>query len=124
VHVRLALLLLNYLVLKAAFFVDTLPPVVVVKQETGLKLEYTLHTREKRDLERKCWENIDILMKVVRCVQSRPASAVDSILRSVAVQNLLRLLACFVHNRPPSPKFQILPRQLRLMADRAAGLSI
>jgi hypothetical protein len=80
VHVRLALLFLNYRVLKAPFFVDTLPPVVVVKQETGLKLENTLHTREKRDLERKCWENIDILMKVVRCVQSRPASAVDSIL--------------------------------------------
>jgi hypothetical protein len=51
-------------------------------------------TREKRDLERKCGENIDILVKVVRCVQSRPASTVDSVLRSVAVQNLLAGLLC------------------------------
>jgi hypothetical protein len=63
-------------------------------------------------------------VKVVRCVHSRPASAVGSVLRSVAEQNRLRWLACFVHNRSPSPKFQILPSQLRLTADRAAGLSI
>ncbi len=47
---------------------------------------------------------------------------VDSVLRSDAVQNLLCWLACFVHNGPPSPKFQI--SQLRQMADRAASLSI
>jgi hypothetical protein len=81
-------------------------------------------TREKRDLERKCRENIDILVKVVRCVHSRPASAVDTVLRSVAVQNLLGWLACSVHNGPPSPKFQILPSQLRQRADRAASLSV
>ncbi len=44
--------------------------------------------------------------------------------RSVAVQNILCWLACCVHNRPPSPKFQIFPSQLRQTADRAAGLSI
>jgi hypothetical protein len=33
-------------------------------------------------------------------------------------------LACSVHNGPPSPKFQILPGQLRQTADRAACLSI
>jgi hypothetical protein len=48
------------------------------------------------------------------------ASTVDS----VAVQNILCWLACSVHNGPPSPKFQILPSQLRQTADRAAGLCI
>ncbi len=52
------------------------------------------------------------------------ASSVYSVLRSVALQNTLCWLAYFVHNRPPSPKFQILPSQLRLTADRASGLSI
>ncbi len=33
-------------------------------------------------------------------------------------------VACCVHNGPPSPKFQILPSQLRQTADRAAGLCI
>jgi hypothetical protein len=33
-------------------------------------------------------------------------------------------LACFVHNGPPSPEFQILASQLRQRVDRAAGLSI
>jgi hypothetical protein len=42
----------------------------------------------------------------------------------VAVQNILGWLAYFVHNEPPSPKFQILPSQLRQTADRAAGLYI
>jgi hypothetical protein len=88
-----------------------------IKKRTG-------PAREKRDLERKCRENIDILVKVVRWVQSRPASTVDSVLRSVAVQNLLRWPACYVHNRPPSPKFQIPPSQLRQRADRAASLSV
>ncbi len=32
------------------------------------------------------------------------------------------LAGCSVHNGPPSPKFQILPSQLRQTADRAAGL--
>jgi hypothetical protein len=82
--------------------------------------------REKRDLERKCWENIEISVKVVCCVHNRPASTVESVLRSVALQDIhvLCRLACFVHNRPPSPKFQIFPSQLRLTADRAASLSI
>jgi hypothetical protein len=53
----------------------------------------------------------------------QPAQYVGSVLRSVAVQNLLRWLACFVHNRPPSPKFQILPSQLRRSAGRDASLS-
>jgi hypothetical protein len=83
-----------------------------------------VRTREKRDLERKCQENIDIWVKVVRCVQSRPASAVDSVLRSDAVQNKLCWLACSVHKGPPSPKFQIPPSQLRQRADRAAGRSV
>ncbi len=62
---------------------------------------------------------------MVNCVHIRPpASTVYSVLRSVAVQNILCWLACCVHNRPPSPKFQILPSQLRQTADRAAGLSI
>ncbi len=43
---------------------------------------------------------------------------------AVAVQNLLCWLACYVHNGPPSPKFQIPPSQLRQPADRAAGLSV
>ncbi len=48
-----------------------------------------------------------------------------SVLRSVAVQNLLCWLACFVlYNRPPSPKFQIFPSQLSQTAVRAAGLGI
>jgi hypothetical protein len=38
------------------------------------------------------------------------------------LQNILCRLACFVHNSPTSPKFQILPSQLRLTADRAAGI--
>ncbi len=80
--------------------------------------------REKRDLERKRWENIDIWVKVVRCVHNKPANTVDSVLHLIAVQNLLCWLACFVLNGPPSPKFQILPSQLRQTADRAAGLSI
>ncbi len=63
-------------------------------------------------------------MEVVHCVHIRPASTVYSVLRSVAVQNILCWLACCVHNRPPSPKFQIFPSQLRQTADRAAGLSI
>ncbi len=50
------------------------------------------------------------------------ASPVYSVLRSAKVQNILCWLACFVHNGPPSPKFQILPSQLRLTADRAVGL--
>ncbi len=41
------------------------------------------------------------------------ASTVDSVLRSDAVQNILCWLACSVHNGPHSPKFQILPSQLR-----------
>ncbi len=52
------------------------------------------------------------------------ARIVDSVLRLDAVQNLLCWLACFIHNRPPSPNFQIFHRQLRQMADRAVGLSI
>jgi hypothetical protein len=56
-------------------------------------------------------------VKVDRCVQSRPASTVDSVQRSVIVQKL----ACFLDDGPPSPKFQILPSQLRQTADRAAG---
>ncbi len=83
-----------------------------------------MYTREKKDLERKFRENIDISVKVVRPVQSWPASTVYYVLRSVAVQNILCWLACFVHNGPPSPKFQILPSQLRQRADRAAGLCI
>jgi hypothetical protein len=43
---------------------------------------------------------------MVRCVQSRPASIVFSVLRLIAVQNILCWLACFVHNGPPSLKFQ------------------
>jgi hypothetical protein len=87
----------------------------------------TVYTREKRDLERKCRENIDIWVKVVHYVHSRPACTVYStvfctVIRSV--QNILCWLACSVHNRPPSPKFQFLPSQLRQRADRAAGLSI
>ncbi len=80
--------------------------------------------REKRDLERKCRENIDIWVKVVRWVHCRPASTEDSVLGSDAVQNLLCWLACYVLSGPPSPKFQITPSQLRQRADRAAGLSI
>ncbi len=57
-------------------------------------------------------------------VYTQPACIVDSVLRSDAVQNLLCWLACFVHNGPPSPKFQIFPSQLRQTADRAASLSI
>ncbi len=57
-------------------------------------------------------------IQVVCCLQSRPASTVDSVLQSDAVQNLLCWLACFGHNGPPSPKFQIFPNQLRQMADR------
>ncbi len=34
------------------------------------------------------------------------------------------LAGCSVHNRPPSPKYQILPSQLKQTADRAAGLRI
>ncbi len=83
-----------------------------------------ISTREKRDLERKCRENIDSWVKVVHCVHSRPASTVDSALWSDAVQNKLCWLACYVHNRPPSPKFQILTSKLRQMADRADSLSI
>ncbi len=83
-----------------------------------------LTTREKRDLDRKCRENIDIWVKVVRWVNSRPASTENSVLRSGAVQNLLCWLARYVHNGPPSPKFQIPSSQLRQRADRAAGLSI
>ncbi len=47
-------------------------------------------------------------MKVVRCVQSRPASTVDSVLHLIAVQNLQYCAghACFVHNGPPSVKYQ------------------
>ena len=41
-----------------------------------------------------------------RCVQTQPASTVDSVLRLITVQNLLCWLACFVHNGPSSPKFQ------------------
>ncbi len=52
------------------------------------------------------------------------ASTVYSVLWSNAVQNILCWLACSVHNGPPSPKFQILPSQLRQTADRAAGLTI
>ncbi len=84
----------------------------------------TVYSREKRDLERNCRENIDISVEVVRCVHSRPASKVDSVLRSDAVQNILCWLACSVHNGPPSPRFQIPPSQLRQRADRAAGLSV
>ncbi len=80
--------------------------------------------REKRDLERKCQENIETQVKVVCCVHSRLASTVDSVLRSDAVQNKLCWLAWYVHNGPPSPKFQILPSQPRQTADRAASLSI
>ena len=43
---------------------------------------------------------------MVRCVQSQPACTVYSVLRLIAVQNILCWLACFVHNGPPSPKFQ------------------
>jgi hypothetical protein len=47
-----------------------------------------------------------------------------AIRRSDVVQNILCCLACSVHNGPPSPKFQILPSQLRQTADRAIGLSL
>jgi hypothetical protein len=88
------------------------------------KYRQAIDTREKRDLERKRHENIDIAVEVVRCVHSKPASTVDSVLRSDAIQNLLCWLACSVLNGPPPPKFQIPPSQLRQRADRAAGLSV
>jgi hypothetical protein len=81
-------------------------------------------TREKRDLERKRQENIDISVEVVCCVHSRPASTEDSVLRSAAILNILCWLACYVLNGPPSPKFQIPPSKLRQRVDRAAGLSV
>ncbi len=43
---------------------------------------------------------------MVHCVQSRPASTVHSVLRLIAVQNVPCWLACFVHNGPPSIKYQ------------------
>jgi hypothetical protein len=49
---------------------------------------------------------------------------VDSVQQSVAVQTLMCWLDCFVHNGPLSPKFQIVPSQLRQTEDRAAGLRI
>ncbi len=65
---------------------------------------------------------------MVHCVQSRPActvySTVYSVLRSVALHNILCRLACFVHNWPHSPKFQIIPSQLSQTTDRSAGLCI
>ncbi len=48
----------------------------------------------------------------------------QSVLRSDPVQNILCWLACSVHNRPPSAKFQILLSKLRQMADSAASLCI
>jgi hypothetical protein len=50
-------------------------------------------TREKRDLERKCWENV-VWVEVVCCVHSRPASTVDSVQRLVAVHTVLAGLLC------------------------------
>jgi hypothetical protein len=44
------------------------------------------------------WEEFETWVKVVRCVHSRPASTVYSVLR----QNLLCWLDCYVHNGPPS----------------------
>ncbi len=75
----------------------------------SLGLRRVIEKTQKRDLERKCRENIETLVKVVCCVHSRLASTVDSVLRSDAVQNKLCWLAWYVHNGPPSPKFQILP---------------
>jgi hypothetical protein len=82
--------------------------------------------REERPIERKLlreyWYFIEGGPFCTK--QASQHSTVHSVLRSVAVQNVLCWLACFVHNVPPSPKFQILPSQLRQRADRAAGLSI
>ncbi len=43
---------------------------------------------------------------MVHCVQSRTACTVYSVLRLIAVQNILCCPACSVHNGPPSLKYQ------------------
>ncbi len=85
---------------------------------------YTVATREKRDLERKRRENIDISVEVVRCVQSRPASTVYSPTAIRCSTEYTVLAGLPVHNGPPPLKFKIPPSQLRQRADRAAGLSV
>ncbi len=57
-------------------------------------------------------------------MSKQAASIVYSVIRSDAVQNILCWLTCYVHKRPPSPKFQILPSQLRQTEDRAPGLCL
>jgi hypothetical protein len=57
------------------------------------------------------------------CTERQPAQYILH-WDSDAVQNILCWLVCYVHNGPPSPKFQILPSQLRQTADRVTGLSI
>jgi hypothetical protein len=84
---------------------------------------YEYNRREERPREETLREYWYLSEGGPLCTK-QAARTVDSVLRSDAVQILLCWLACFVHNRPPSPKFQIFPSQLRQRADRAAGLSI
>jgi hypothetical protein len=81
------------------------------------------HQTEKRPREEMLREILNLGEGGLLFIK-QTASTIDSVQRSVAVQNILCWLACFVHNGPPSPKFQILPSQLRQTADRAAGLCI
>jgi hypothetical protein len=59
-----------------------------------------------RPLPELAGRDLKLRSKVVCCVHSRPASTVDSVLRLIAVQNLLCWLACYAHNGPLSLKYQ------------------
>ncbi len=89
-----------------------------------LRTVYIVVTREKRDLEREMPREYWYLSEGGPLCTEQAASTVNPVLQSDPVQNIRCWLACSVHNGPPSPKFQILPSQLRQTADRAAGLSI
>jgi hypothetical protein len=91
-------------------------------------MEQGIHTTERR----KSYSREELVIEYWYFSEGGPLctklaslhSILYSVLRSVAIQNLLCWLSCFVYSGPPSPKFQILPSQLRQPADRAAGLCI
>ncbi len=83
-------------------------------------------TREKKNLERKCWENMYWYLSEGGPLRTKQASQHSILCTAISCSKEYRIqcAGCFLHNGPPSPKFQILHCQLRQTADRAAGLSI
>ncbi len=87
----------------------------------GQRIASFIATKEKRPRDEMLREIWNLGEGGPLCTE-QTASTVYYEVWSVAVQNLLCWLACSVHNGPPSPKFKILPSQLRQTADRAAVL--